>query len=82
MAYELKDGFGQLFKNDNKSADNQPDYKGTMKTPNGEELEIGAWIKEGAKGKFFSLKISPKFVKEEKPSQSTNEVKYDDTLPF
>lgn len=61
MAYERKEGDGVLFKNDRKTDDRHPDYKGNALI-NGQEMDIGAWVKESAKTgqKFFSLSIRPK----------------------
>lgn len=65
MAYELKPGQGTIFKNSKKEKETQPDYKGEIKTPSGELLEIALWVKEGKKGKFFSASVKPPYVKEE-----------------
>lgn len=56
MAYEHKEGFGNLFKNRNKGADNHPDYKGEFML-NGKLMEIAGWMKTGAKGPYMSLKV-------------------------
>jgi len=61
--YQLKPGQGSIFKNDRKKDEKHPDYKGNAMTPNGEEIEIALWVKEGKNGKFFSVKIQPKYVK-------------------
>lgn len=50
---------GVLFKNDRKETDNHPSYKGSINV-DGVEYWLSAWVKEGAKGKFFSLSVSPK----------------------
>lgn len=63
MSYEHKNGNGSLFKNDYKNSDAQPDYQGTIKLPDGTDQQIAAWVKDGAKGKFFSLKLSDPYVK-------------------
>ena len=51
-----------IFKNNNKKADNHPDYSISAKVQNNnvdEYKEIGAgYIKEGAKGKFISVSLS------------------------
>ena len=50
---------GVLFKNDRKQAQTHADYQGTVNV-NGQEFYLNAWIKQGAKGKFFSLSVKPK----------------------
>jgi uncharacterized protein (DUF736 family) len=49
---------GVLFKNDKKTADNHPDYKGKINT-GGEDFWLSAWIKDGDKGKYMSLSVTP-----------------------
>lgn len=56
MAYEKKESFGAIFKNDKKGNDKAPDYNGTAFF-NGQDVKLALWVKEGAKGKFFSVKI-------------------------
>lgn len=68
MSYEHKNGNGSLFKNDYKKSDAQPDYQGTIKLPDGTDQQIAAWVKDGAKGKFFSLKLSDPYQKESQPA--------------
>ena len=65
MAYEHNNGNGSLFKNTNKTNDNQPDYSGSIKLQDGTNQQIAAWVKDGAKGKFFSIKLSDPYVKQE-----------------
>jgi hypothetical protein len=50
---------GALFKNDRKEQPNHPDYKGSLNV-NGVDYWVSSWIKEGAKGKFMSLSVTPK----------------------
>ena len=78
MSYEHKNGNGSLFKNTNKTSDNQPDYSGSIKLQDGKDQQIAAWVKEGAKGKFFSIRLSDPYVKPE----VTNVVETSDDLPF
>lgn len=47
MAFEQKDNGGN---------ENRPDYTGNC-VVNGKEMRMAAWIKDGAKGKFMSLKF-------------------------
>ena len=56
MAYVPKEGSGSLFKNDRKSTENHPDYTGSIMVNNREHY-LSAWVKEGSKGKFFSVSI-------------------------
>ncbi len=56
MAYD-NNMTGVLFKNDKKEpGSKQPDYRGKCEI-GGKVLEIAAWIREGEKGKFMSLKF-------------------------
>ena len=62
---ETRINTGAIFKNDNKKAENHPDYKGKVNV-NGKEMEIALWMKTSAKGvKFFSVSFSEPFVKSE-----------------
>ena len=57
MAYEMRPGSFSLFKNDKKDKETQPDWKGSIKLPDGSEFWFDAWTKQGAKGDFISGKI-------------------------
>lgn len=74
MAYELKEGSGCLFKNDRKEKETHPDYAGTIMV-NGKEHWLSGWIKEGKKGKFFSLSIG------KVTEQSNFKARGDDEMP-
>lgn len=50
---------GLLFKNDRKTKDTQPGYTGTLNV-DGVEYFLDAWVKEGQKGKFFSVSVKRK----------------------
>lgn len=55
---------GVLFKNDRKENENQPGYTGKIEI-DGIEYRLSAWVKEGKKGKFFSLSVQPVDKKED-----------------
>lgn len=63
MAYEQKPGQGSLFKNEKKTEEKHPDYKGSLTTPEGVECWVSAWIKrpEG-KATYMSLSIQEKDI--------------------
>lgn len=76
---ETRINTGAIFKNDNKKADNHPDYKGKVNV-NGKEMEIALWMKTSAKGvKFMSASFSEPFVKGE-PQIQRNEPQINGTL--
>jgi hypothetical protein len=57
MAYTPKPNSGSLFKNTRKASESHPDYTGSIMLESGKEHYLSAWVKEGAKGKFFSISI-------------------------
>ena len=66
MAYEHNPNSGTLFKNDRKVKDSQPDYKGSGKDKDGNDIWISAWIKKSANGSYMSLSFQPKDGEEPK----------------
>jgi hypothetical protein len=70
--YQLKEGQGSLFKNNNKKAPAQPDWTGNVMI-NGQEMRLAAWVKEGKSGKFFSLQLSENEKPKEQPTSSDDD---------
>ena len=79
-SYERKNGDVSIFKNDEKTG-KQPDYKGYVKTPSGEDLDISLWISESKSGKkYFSGKIQEPYKKE--ATEPVQKEESTDDLPF
>ena len=72
---------GSLFKNDKKTTEQMPDYKGQINV-NGEEFWINAWLKTSKQGtKFMSLSVTPKDRQVSEPTRKTIADMPDD-IPF
>lgn len=78
MGFEIKSGMGFIFRNKNKTANIHPEYKGEIRTPNGELLDIALWVKENDKGKYFSASVTEK----QKNVKTKPPKKDGDDLPF
>ena len=79
MAYENS---GRLFRNEYKSKESQPDYKGDFTDENGKKWDLAAWIKNNGRGDWLSVKVSPKREKQEKPQTEAKTEELDDKIPF
>jgi uncharacterized protein (DUF736 family) len=76
---ETKNNTGAIFKNDKKTAENQPDYKGKANV-NGKDMEVALWLKESKSGtKYFSATFQEPYVK---PEARVVTDEQDDDLPF
>jgi hypothetical protein len=79
---ENKVNTGVIFKNDRKTSDKQPDYKGKVNV-NGKEMEVALWVKKsnGGGNTFFSAAFSEPYVAPETMERVpvSNDV---DDLPF
>ena len=60
---------GVLFKNDKDGNEKRPDYKGSAEIE-GVQYWVSAWIRDGAKGKFMSMKYEAKEKQQAKQSQA------------
>lgn len=83
MAYEQKDGQGNLFKNDKGGNDKRPDYRGEI-TVGGTKYKLSAWLKDGQKGKYMSISAQPMTDDKpaDKPKPAPAVVDDDENLPF
>ena len=80
MAYIPKEGSGSLFRNERKSTENHPDYTGSIMVNNREHY-LSAWVKEGTKGKFFSVSIGKEKEAKGFTPKGADEI-IDSDLPF
>jgi uncharacterized protein (DUF736 family) len=86
---EQKNNTGAIFKNDKKTAENQPDYRGKMMV-DGKEWEISLWVRTAQSGiKYMSASIQEPYVKPEQQQQAPVSIEKkiqdateDDGLPF
>jgi hypothetical protein len=75
MATEQHDNSGILFRNDDKMKDSDRDYKGDA-TVNGVKYWVSGWIKQGKRGKFLTLSLTPK------EQHTAPAEKHSDEIPF
>jgi uncharacterized protein (DUF736 family) len=80
---ETKTNTGAIFKNDKKTKDTQPDYRGKINV-DGKDLEISLWLKESKQGlKYFSASLQEPYVKpNNEVTQSTPTESTINDLPF
>ena len=69
---------GALFKNKDKTNDNQPDYKGKLNVA-GDDYWLSAWIKKSKDGKPY---MSVAATLAEKRDGGKSAAKADDDIPF
>ena len=70
MAYEARPNSGTLFKETERKSDKHPEYEGEylVECPHCNASHKGwvkAWVKEGKKGKFFSLAFKARSGRQE-----------------
>ena len=69
---------GIISKNERKTEDKHADISGSANVE-GVDYWVSGWLKEGAKGKFYSLQFKPK---EAKKAVSKTNHDIDDDIPF
>jgi hypothetical protein len=79
MAYESKAGDVSIFKNNTENP-KAPQYTGTCIAPDGTTYRISLWVKEGAKGKFFSGRMEEPMQKQSGPRNTYQQD--DQDIPF
>lgn len=78
---EQKNNTGAIFKNDKRTTETHPHYKGKVMV-NNEEMEVALWLKEAKTGaKYFSAQFTPPYKRAEGAPIPLAPVE-DDDLPF
>lgn len=72
---------GVLFKNDKATTDKHPGYTGKINV-GGVDYYLSAWVKEGQRGKFFSLSVKPVDEKPQAQPAQQAVAEMDDDIPF
>ena len=75
---------GAIFKNDRKTTDSHPDYKGTLNVE-GKEYWVSSWINKSKAGQsYMSVSIQPK-EDQQAPVKTEAQVEadgFEDDIPF
>ena len=64
--FEHKPGSFSLFRNDKGDNASRPDYRGEGKDLDGNPIEVAAWLKDGANGRYMSCSIKPATARQPK----------------
>jgi hypothetical protein len=84
---EQRDNSGTLGKNERREKDTHPTHTGKC-VIEGKEFWVSAWVKESARGKFFSLSFKPKEATRADQRLGVGDanapvtVEFDDDIPF
>lgn len=80
---EQKNDSGALFKNEKKTAENQPDYTGRA-TIEGQQYNVAAWVRTSQAGaKYMSLSFTIPQPKTETPTPAPAPISSpNDDMPF
>lgn len=79
-----KQNKGAIFKNENKTNEKHPDYRGKINW-GGTEIEVSMWINKSKEGKsYFSVSLQEPYKKMENSSDKMRNapLELDDDLPF
>jgi len=83
--YENKAGSFSLFKNENRTDDNnQPHYNGNGKDMNGKDFQVSAWVTTSKAGTtYFSCKMQEPYKKDKTPDlEIATKTHLEPDLPF
>ena len=74
---------GVLYRNENKTSENHPDYSGSVNV-SGTDFWLSGWLKESKKDgkKFFSLSVRPKNDSTKPVNKPVKAVEPDEDIPF
>jgi uncharacterized protein (DUF736 family) len=74
---------GVLYRNENKTSENHPDYSGSVNV-SGTDFWLSGWLKESKKDgkKFFSLSVRPKNDSTKPVNKPVVAADLDEDIPF
>ena len=79
---EQRDNNGALFKNEKKTSDKAPDYRGPCMV-NGVALEVSGWIRKSKSGlTYMSLAFKPPYQQEAKPAKPEQQEDPEEDIHF
>ncbi len=79
-----KQNKGAIFKNENKTNEKHPDYRGKINW-GGTDIEVSMWVNKSKEGKsYFSVSLQEPYKKMENTSDKMRNapLELDDDLPF
>lgn len=78
-----KEGFGAIFRNNDKKTDKSPDYTGSI-TLNGQEIKLSCWLATSQKNgmKYFQVRVNTQGEKREQKHDTSHDDFVDSECPF
>lgn len=81
MSYEERDNSGSIFRVTEKKGEKFPDYEGKA-IVDGKPKWVSMWIKEGKKGKFYSIAFKDRDTKPKTGDRRHPESRHEEDVPW